>query len=162
MPVSTIQNASLASGVPARSNMPAGSVIQTVNATWAGSSLNTSSSTWIGAEISITTTVANSKIFVELSAPSQLNNSATVRYYLSWRSSLNSYGNDVAVYPIAIDSGWYELPSHFAYFHSPAQPAGTAITYRLYGARQSGSGALYMYDSWGYGSALPITAMEIA
>jgi hypothetical protein len=65
MPVSTIQNASLASGVPSTAKLPAGSVLQVVNAVYStmmSKSGNTLSDT--GLTASITPTSASSKILV--------------------------------------------------------------------------------------------------
>ena len=148
--------------------LPSGSVIQTVYATGvaAGSSgtVNTTTPTAISnTQISITTKMANSKIYVTYSAPCQLNNGSAVEYAISWRNSTDSYATDSAsVYPAIIESGWYELPSHFATWSNPSQPAGTTITYKLYAYRKSGSGTLYLVDAWGFGGSLPIVAMEIA
>ena len=68
MPVSTIQNASLASGVPSTAKMPAGSVLQVVSATKTDTA-STSSGTFndiTGLSVSITPTSATSKILVLL------------------------------------------------------------------------------------------------
>jgi hypothetical protein len=65
MPVSTIQNASLASGVPGKANLPTGSVLQVVQSTDSGSvSSATSTFTNTGLTASITPTSATSKILV--------------------------------------------------------------------------------------------------
>jgi hypothetical protein len=146
--------------------LPSGSVIQTVYATGVSTSatVNTTTPTALSStQISITTKMANSKIYVTYSAPCQLNNGAAVQYAISWRNSTDSYATDsTSVYPALIDGGWYELPSHFATWSNPSQPAGTTITYKLYAYRKSGSGTLYLIDSWGFGGNLPIIAMEIA
>ena len=167
MPVSQILQASLASGVPssvARSALPTGSVIQTVYAAYSTStSTNSTTPVAIGPQISITTTVANSKILVSLSAPTQINSGSAVTFSVSWRNSTDSYASNIAVYPAVIDGGWYELPSHFQTYSSPAVAAGTTITYKIYVARASGSGYLYLVDSWSTGASnMPIIAMEIA
>lgn len=154
--------ASKLSGQVAYANAPSGSIIQTVSTPYNGSvATNSSTPVHLGAQISITTKLANSKILVSLSAPVQVNNGANCRFALSWRSSVDNYASDVAVYPAVIEGGWYELPSHLEYYHSPSQPAGTTITYKLYVSKQSGSGYLYLIDSWGYAGGLPIVAMEI-
>jgi hypothetical protein len=65
MPVSTIQNASLASGVPSAAKLPAGSVLQVVNATTAiTSTISTNTYTDTGLSASITPTSSSSKILV--------------------------------------------------------------------------------------------------
>ena len=147
----------------ARAAMPSGSVIQTVYAGYSTSAATSSTTpVALGPQISITTTVANSKILVSLSAPCQLNNGANVRFAISWRNSTNSYATDAEVYPAVIDSGWYELPAHFQSYSNPSAAAGTTITYKIYAVKQTGSGTLYLIDSWGYGGGLPMIAMELA
>ena len=65
MPVSTIQNASLASGVPSAAKLPAGSVIQVVQGTTATSvDITTTSYTDIGLSASITPSSASNKILI--------------------------------------------------------------------------------------------------
>ena len=66
MPVSTIQNASLASGVPSAAKLPAGSVLQVVSTTKTDTFSTTSSSFTdiTGLSVSITPTSATSKILV--------------------------------------------------------------------------------------------------
>ena len=147
-----------------RAALPTGSVIQTVYAAYnTSTSTNSATPVAIGPQISITTTVANSKILVSLSAPTQINNGSAVTFKVSWRNSTDSYASDIAVYPAVIDGGWYELPSHFQTYSSPAVAAGTTITYKIYVARASGSGYLYLVDSWGTGASnMSIIAMEIA
>ena len=65
MPVSQIQNASLASGVPGKANLPTGSVLQVVQSTTT-SSTNTSSTSYVDTALtaSITPSSSTSKIFV--------------------------------------------------------------------------------------------------
>ena len=147
-----------------RAALPTGSVIQTVYAAYSSStSTNSTTPVAIGPQISITTTVANSKILVSLSAPTQINSGSAVTFSVSWRNSTDSYASNIAVYPAVIDGGWYELPSHFQTYSSPAVAAGTTITYKIYVARASGSGYLYLVDSCGTGASnMPIIAMEIA
>ena len=147
-----------------RAALPTGSVIQTVYAAYnTSTSTNSTTPVAIGPQISITTTVANSKILVSLSAPTQINNGSAVTFSVSWRNSTDSYASNIAVYPAVIDGGWYELPSHFQTYSSPAVAAGTTITYKIYVARVSGSGYLYLVDSWSTGASnMPIIAMEIA
>ena len=148
----------------ARAAMPSGSVIQTVYVAY-GTSIATSSTTpiAIGPQISITTTVANSKILVSLSAPCQLNSGSAGQFNIAWRNSTDSYASSTSIYPAVIESNWYELPSHFQTYSNPSQPAGTTITYKIYVSRVSGSGSLYLVDAWVTGAAnMPIIAMEIA
>jgi len=64
MPVSTIQNASLASGVPSAAKLPAGSVLQVVNASNTARS-TASAQTWTSAvSASITPTSSTSRILI--------------------------------------------------------------------------------------------------
>jgi hypothetical protein len=68
MAVSTIQNASLASGVPSSANMPVGSVLQVVGATYNTYVSTTSTSfTDTGLSASITPKFATSKIVIFIS-----------------------------------------------------------------------------------------------
>jgi hypothetical protein len=156
-------NLSNATSLP-RTALPSGSVIQTVYVAY-GSSVATSSTSPIalGPQISITTTVANSKILVSLSAPCQLNSGSAGQFNIAWRNSTDSYASSTAIYPAVIQDNWYELPSHFQTYSNPSQPAGTTITYKIYANRVSGSGSLYLVDGWSTGySGMPIIAMEIA
>jgi hypothetical protein len=70
MPVSTIQNASLASGVPGKANLPTGSVLQVVSANYAVETSTTSTS-WsdTGITATITPTSVSSKILILISNP---------------------------------------------------------------------------------------------
>ena len=71
MPVSTIQNASLASGVPGKANLPTGSVLQVVQTAYTTADSTTaagpSSFSSTGCTASITPTSASSKILAMLS-----------------------------------------------------------------------------------------------
>jgi hypothetical protein len=162
--VTALNATNITAGTLAKARMASGSVIQTVYAEYS-SSVATNSATPVafGPQISITTTVANSKILVSFSSPCQLNNASNVRFAISWRNSTDNYAsNPGPVYPAVIDSGWYELPAHFETYSNPSVAAGTTITYKMYAVKQTGSGSLYLIDSWGYGSTLPVIAMEIA
>jgi len=68
MPVSTIQNASLASGVPSAAKLPAGSVLQVVQSSFS-TQTDTTSNSYIdtGLTASITPTSSSSKILVLVS-----------------------------------------------------------------------------------------------
>jgi hypothetical protein len=70
MAVSTIQNASLASGVPGKANLPTGSVLQVVTANYAVDTSTTSTS-WsdTGITASITPLFSSSRILVIISNP---------------------------------------------------------------------------------------------
>jgi hypothetical protein len=143
---------------------PSGSVIQTVYTPYGTSvATNSSSPTAIGPQISITTTVANSKIIVSLSSPCQLLNTSDVQYNVAWRNSTDNYTNNTSVYPAVISGGWYELPSHFSTVSNPSAAAGTTITYKLYVNKVSGTGYIYLIDAWNTSAGgLMLTAMEIA
>ena len=69
MPVSTIQNASLASGVPSAAKLPAGSVLQVVNATTSTQVTISGTTAWTdsGLSASITPTSSSSKILIIIS-----------------------------------------------------------------------------------------------
>jgi len=68
MPVSTIQNASLASGVPSAAKLPAGSVLQVVQSSFS-TQTDTTSTTYsdTGLSASITPTSSSSKVLVLVS-----------------------------------------------------------------------------------------------
>jgi hypothetical protein len=88
MPVSQINSNSLASGVPARSNMPAGSVLQVVQAIKTDTfSLTGDFTTVTGLSISITPQSASSKILII----ANIQIDSTVGYYTNpWRLARNS------------------------------------------------------------------------
>jgi hypothetical protein len=147
-------------------NAPSGSVIQVVNANATGS-FSTSSGSFVHAtnhSLSITTSVANSRIILLCNTPIQL--IATTSGTLgatTFRSSIDSYsaniGETISANATEAGSGWGEWSTLHA-VHSPAQGAGTAITYRVY-VRCSASTA-YFPDPWGYGHTSNFMAMEIA
>jgi hypothetical protein len=91
MAVSTIQNASLASGVPASANMPTGSVLQVVNAT---TSTIASSTTTTFSDTNLTATItpkfATSKILVLVSQQGLYKTSANTSNSVSLKLLKNS------------------------------------------------------------------------
>jgi hypothetical protein len=67
MAVSTIQNASLASGVPSASKLPAGSVLQVVSTTKTDSFSSATTGSWLditGFSVSVTPTSSSNKIMI--------------------------------------------------------------------------------------------------
>jgi len=69
MPISQINTASLASGTPARANLPTGCVLQVVSTTKTDSFTGSTLGAWTditGMSVSITPTTANSKVLVQV------------------------------------------------------------------------------------------------
>jgi hypothetical protein len=159
--------ASKLTGQVADANAPSGSVIQVVSTNVTGN-FSTSSGSFVHAtnhSLSITTSVANSRIILFCNTPIQLQatTSATLGA-TTFRSSLDSYaaniGETINVNTTDAGSGWIEQATLHS-VHSPAQSASTAITYRVY-VRCSAS-TLYFPDPWGFGSfSFNFMAMEIA
>lgn len=114
----------------------------------------------------VTTTRANSKIFVISDLPIQTSQANTI-HTMGLRSSVDSYAGNL------FEKHWtnYSTNGHLvaftgmSYLHSANQPAGTAITYRYYvksSNANSGSG-WYCLDAWGLsGFSFSISFLEIA
>jgi len=131
MAISQIQSASLASGVPSSSNMPAGSVLQVVSGTYSPNA-STSGTSFVdsGCTATITPKFATSKILVQV----------TGMTYKSNGNVTNSPTIDVAKNGtqlfIVMDLGLYtatatENSGNFAgsYYDSPASTS--ALTYKV-------------------------------
>lgn len=161
MAVSTIQNASLASGVPSAAKLPAGSVLQVVSQTFKGTQFSTTSNSMVatGFGVSITRASATSNILVSISTS------------LSWGGS----GQGIAIYrgttsiwdPSSADaSGYYgaifssHLISTIQYLDTP--PAGSSFTYNLYTASRSSTTSYVNLTNSVNNAGTTITLMEIA
>ena len=169
MPVSQINSNSLASGVPARSNMPAGSVLQVVNAAYSTLTSTTSTSPIdTGLSASITPTSASSKILVLTSMYAQSYvTSGTARdtggNFVLVRASTNIWNsNDVNFY---IDGGTGATFSfnninlwNLSYLDSPATTSATTYKVRF----NSISGRTMIINNGGSVAPSTITLMEIA
>jgi hypothetical protein len=97
MPVSTIQNASLASGVPSSAKLPAGSVLQVVNAIYSTETTN-STSTYAdtGLSATITPTSATSKILILINHVSNAKSSASALNDIAMQLMRN--GSSISVF----------------------------------------------------------------
>jgi hypothetical protein len=156
MPVSTIQNASLASGVPSAAKLPAGSVLQVVNAQFDNPTQVSTTSTSPQSTVltlTITPTSATSKILV-MANTQILNNAATNYGYIGiYRNGSVSLGFNSVIYG---GSGVAWVPATNISYDSPATTSAT--TYTLY--YKAGAGQVNVF--WGAGTSSTITAMEIA
>jgi len=154
MPVSTIQNASLAAGVPARSNMPAGTVLQVVNARFTAQNTTTSTSfTATNITASITPSSSSNRILILVSGGGWIVPTTNTFYttiarnttVLSGSSGLSGiYGNDGTAF------------IGFSYVDSPATTSSTSYTVYF---RVSGGTGRMTEETNGTSS---ITLLEIA
>jgi hypothetical protein len=162
MPVSTIQNASLASGVPSAAKLPAGSVLQVVNYSTVGTGVSTTSTSFVttGYSVTITPTSSSSKILVlvnsNLYTPQNDGSLFTI-----YRGGTNVAGT--GLYALTGSYGSNSnlvLPVSMQYLDSPATTSAT--TYTVY--YRTSSGTLYFGFASGGSVAMGIniTALEIA
>jgi hypothetical protein len=149
-----------------RAALPTGSLLQVVNSNIT-SSFSTSSSSYTFATnhtVSITTTVANSKIVLFCNTPLQTS-TGLVLAQSTFRSSVDSYtaniGETVFANYSEAYSGWKQATT-LQTVHSPAQALGTTITYRVYIRSAQGGNSVYFPDAWGLSFSFSFMAMEIA
>ena len=110
---------------------------------------------------------ANSKIaFFPASSP-QINDSGDAHYTVHWRyrvsgGTWSSYADTLRIrLKLHGHSSWRELPLGGVGLHSPNQPAGKELEYRVYYVVYAGT--VYDADTWGYGTQMHnMTLMEIA
>jgi hypothetical protein len=168
MPVSTIQNASLASGVPSASNitsgtlpkaqLPTGSVLQVVSTDATAQSTTTSSSyaNYSALNTSITPTSATSKILIIASL--NLFEGSNSNYQITlYRNStdLGAGNGNGFMYLYGNNSINLSFPAIVTYLDSPATTS--SITYGIYG--KTSSGTLYFNNG---ACKVSMTLMEIA
>ncbi len=174
MPVSQINQNSLASGVPSASNittgtlpkaqLPSGSVLQVVNASYGSYTSTTSTSPVdLGLTASITPTSSSSKIlaFVSINGCEKANNTASIRFRLV-RNSTDIFSFENIIFggtssPIAYGN------TSTSYLDSPTTTSAT--TYKVQWNVSNGSGIIYInnYGSGGVGTTnCTLTLMEIA
>jgi len=183
MPVSFIQNASLASGVPSAAKLPAGSVIQVVQATKTDAVALTCTSQWVAIpgqggsgtfSATITPSSSSSKILVFVDLHAGASSGQVTRSQLQ-RNGTVIYAGDAAgsrplgfgqLYP---NSGTVEIGSMSVKFlDSPATTS--ALTYTVYAGTDNTSGVAYINrcsrdnNDTGYDTrtASSIILMEIA
>lgn len=170
MPVSQINSNSLATGVPSRANLPAGSVLQVVTSNFGSTFQQATSGGTLyatGHSVTITPTSASSKIFIIASGAMGTNSGnswgafATIyRGGTNLAPSAGSSGTPAAFAPIYGPSGNLTITTTLQYLDSPATTSPT--TYQIY---IGGGGATVSWASNGwYGSnpATVLTVMEIA
>ena len=169
MAVSQIINASLASGVPGKANLPTGSVLQVVQ-TYKTDSFSTSATSYTnvtGLSASITPTSATSKILVMVSVfidgyQNQNFIALTRNGSLVGKSTAGSTLNSLAN-AWGQNSGTDGETLVANYLDSPATTS--ALTYQVQAARQnSGSSNLFINVTTNgtYGGVSSVTLMEIA
>ena len=158
MPVSTIQNASLASGVPSAAKLPAGSVLQVVQVTTTTQiTININTYTDTNLTASITPTSATSKVLVLIMQPYRVYNQT---------SSTNAGGgiqlvrNSTAILTPIADSGgpyqtWFSSSNitapncrsvwNCSYLDSPATTSST--TYKTQARRYDSNSAMQFQEA---------------
>jgi hypothetical protein len=158
MPVSTIQNASLASGVPSTAKMPAGSVLQVVSQIFNPNTGSTTSTTpqASGVTLTITPTSATSKILVHVNGGwGFLNGAAGGCYYWLYRNNatalalINQNYNSTAgvIQTMNTAISWVDSPA-----------TTSATSYQVYFASRSGN-VVFGYEN---GTNMQMILMEIA
>ena len=154
--------------VSSSATFPAGHVIQAVDnpitpAVQSSSSNYYSNNTYA----TIILKKANSKIaFFPASSP-QINDGGDAHYTVHWRyrdpgGTWSSYADTLRIrLKLHGHASWRELPLGGVGLHSPNQPAGKELEYRVY--YEVNAGSVYDADAWGYGTQMHnMTLMEIA
>jgi hypothetical protein len=180
MPISYINNNSLASGVPGTSKLPAGSVLQVVSATKTDTfSTGSQSPNWVditGLSVNITPTNSSNRIFIQAYI-SIGSSAAQLQYFRIVRNSTAICIGDAAGSRVQSTFAWYygngDTTSHIGaipitFVDSPATTSAT--TYKVQMCTQNSGGTSYVNrnnadsDSviFGTRTASTITVMEIA
>lgn len=172
MPISTIPAAGLSSGVPTRAQLPAGCILQVVQAVRTDTQ-TTTSTTYIdatGLSVTITPTSASSKILVlfDVKLGAQNGEYSYTRLLRDSTSvySNSTYDNTSTNYVTSGDAeGRYTTYQHGGiYLDSPATTS--AVTYKVQFRCSRGLGAYVnrsqSFDSEARGGASSITVMEVA
>ena len=150
---------------------PTGHVIKTsVTQVGLAGSTTSTSSVAIGTVATYTTTVANSKLNLLCAIQLQTGtyNAASGLGVFGLRHSLDSYADDLMRQSVARyrdtsgNNGWMQGGMPFVALHSPSVAAGTAITYKIYARKQSGTAPVYVNDQWGQSSFGNFVIQEIA
>jgi hypothetical protein len=158
MPIDQITSASLASGVPTRAQLPAGSVLQVVQAI--SGTISTTSTSYVdatGASVSITPSSAANKILILVSGSANTT-SAVVEgrgYWRLQRASTTLLNDQVIGYyfsPDITSDGNIYVSINANYLDSPNTTSAT--TYKLGFA--AGASVLMNGTNW------TVTALEIA
>ena len=159
MPVSTIQNASLASGVPGKANLPTGSVLQVVSATY-DVQVTTTSTSYVttGLSATITPSSSSSKILIIVSDVIRAASSGDCNWtvFRGTVSGTNLASSGYFVYGTATAGSTTVVTGiSINYLDSPSTTSAT--TYTL-GFKSSGVSV----NSQHGGATATITLMEIA
>ena len=117
-----------------------------------------------------TTTVANSKILIYAPLQTQVgtNNTSSGLGVFNLRHSLDSYNASLCRIAVARyrnasgENGWMQGGTPFGALHAANQAAGTAITYKVYGRKQTGDAGVYVNDTWGQSPFYNCIIQEIA
>lgn len=176
MPVSTIQNASLASGVPSAAKLPAGSVLQVVQTVKSDTFSTTSTLTYVdvtGVSVSITPTSSTSKVLVTVTLSGSGNAAASAMLVRLMRNSTPIYLGDSAGSRIQATTSSMVSDNNvaeaiaFTFLDSPATTSAT--TYKVQICSSYGSNITVINRSITdvdasdrARTASSITAMEIA
>jgi hypothetical protein len=163
MAISTIQNASLASGVPGYANLPTGSVLQVVQAALS-STITTTSTSYVASGLiaSITPKFSTSKILATVNGGITTYGAGgdilLSRIYRQIASG--SYAGIGGVEALSLVGSAYLYPHSLSWLDSPATTS--TVNYQTYFASSSGNLVYYNY----YGGAIlgqpTLTLMEIA
>jgi hypothetical protein len=157
----TQATSAVVSGKVPFSILPAGSVLQVVNATTLSSTSTTSSSfVATSVAVSITPKFATSKILIMHNGVANIQGSAVWVFYTLYRGATNLYasGSQSAIGgALVAGSSDAQIPVSVIYLDSPATTSST--TYTIYIKNSNGSStARYNADGW----LTTITALEIA
>ena len=148
--------------------LPSGSPIQVVQHT-VTSGAATASATAVALVTlgSITTTQAGSKILIQSDIPIQMSSEGNGKGVFSLRHSVDSYAStlnqQVAVRYVdgGSNRGWTQMTNNFLALHTHGQSVGTAITYKIYGLKNTGSNSVYVLDAWGLSPSHRVILTEI-
>ena len=153
MPVSTIQNASLARGVPGSTNLPAGSVLQVVQATGTAQISILGGPTSTGFSASITPTASTSKILIIFNGRLYTTTNGEIKLFVyrgasSVQNLSTIYNNNGAIAGVGT----------MVVYDSPATTSST--TYTMYMQNSNATGYLNVNGS--SDGTYTLTLMEIA
>ena len=166
MPVSQIQNASLASGVPSAAKLPAGSVIQVVQQTTVSTATTSSAiAVTTGFSASITPTSSSSKILILLSAcmdSAVSNGQPNLTIYRNNTTNLaNTGGNQMSLSTTYGASSRLITNNAISYLDSPATTSSTTYTAYFFNTGSAGTMTFNAPNANNTNTAT-ITLMEIA
>jgi hypothetical protein len=158
MAISTIQNASLASGVPGYANLPTGSVLQVVQ-TSISTNVYTTSTSFVatGLIASLTPKFSTSKILVTLNGGFPTYNAGVLVISQIFRQiASGSYGGIGGLEQMSIQGVAYGVPHSLSWLDSPATTS--TVNYQPYFKGSDATGAYFNYTP-----GIPtLTLMEIA